>query len=203
MKNRRRNNKKNKKVSGRQEMVKNSFVSSTSLSRPVRLVLRADPLLLTVATATSIFVTPTYFTFDTVSDLSTENGTLVNLFQAWRMIKIVAKITPMSTYTGSAAFGFAEDIGSISSISAFAASSRAMVRVHSNVRGTTRLVWNAASYEDLNFHEVATAISPAPVSFIAYTNLADFGTTLNGTGGTLLYYRVDFDVTCDLRGLGV
>jgi hypothetical protein len=203
MKSRRRSKRKSNKTPRRKSMVRESFISSSPASRPVRQVLRADPLLLTVATATSIFVTPTYYTFDTLSDLSTESATLAGYFQSWRMIRIVAKITPMSTYTGSAAFGFSEDSAVTSAISNFAASGSTLTRVHSNVRGTTRMVWNAASYMDLDFHETSTAISPAPVTFVAYTNLADFGTTLNGTGGTLLYYRVDFSVTCDLRGLGV
>ena len=79
-----------------------------------------------------------------------------------------------------------------------------MIRSNNNKsKGGSRLVWRSASYTDLDFHETSSAISPIPVIFVAYTDNSNFGKTSNGTGSAQVIFRVDFDVTIDLRGLGV
>ncbi len=196
-------NKQRRSRGGRARLASSSFSSSTALSRPIRVVLRGDPLLCSVGAGNSTYTT-TSVTFDAITDFASVAETAISTFASFRFIKIVAKITPLGDFDGSTAFGFSEDSAVTSSVSTYALSGRVAIRSNNNKsQGLTRMVWHSASYTDLDFHETSSAMSPPICVFVAYTDNTNFGKSSNGSGSAQVVFRVDFDVTVDLRGLGV
>lgn len=177
------------------------YVLSKSLTYPVRLTLRGAPLNLTNNIGTSTYAGSPYTTFDNLTDFANSSAAIVGAFASYRLVKIVAKFTCLTTASGSSAFGFCEDINAISNRATFASDSRALIRPNSqDAQVQVRTIsWTSSSYDSLSFHEVSTTISPAPVSFIAYTDAASFFTPI--AGATSTFFRVDFDITVDVRGL--
>ncbi len=162
--------------------------------------LRGDPLILTVLNTAVVFTGTPYVQFDSTSILATSSETRVNTFQDWRILKIVAKITPLSpAFAGSTSFGFSEDSADAGNTN-FATQGRCLVLSNNgNNSSVRRLSWTAANFDDLSFHRTSASVTPVPVIFNAYTDNTNFG-TVGATGNTIVF-RVEFDLLCDMRGL--
>ncbi len=165
--------------------------------------LKCDPLVLSITTGTGTFTGTPYFTFDATNDLTSISTTRLNTYSEFRYIKITAVITPLQyNAAGSSAFAFVPQNGlaSTASIAEYPQSHLVPNAAAGSRRHT--MTWIAKTTSELNFNDTPNGPSVAPVVFGAYTDTTNFGTS-NQSGVTLAYFRVDFYVLCQMRGLYV
>jgi len=184
----------------RSKMAIESFISSNpTMKKPISMWFVGDPLILSVANGSSTFSTTTV-AFDQIGKLGAVGNTVVGSFQDFRFLKIRATMHQIGDNAGVTVYGFTEEAGI--TVSNYATNANVMYISNSNKRPPRVLEWTAASYSDLTFTDVTATISPAPVTFYAYTNNTDFSTATNGTGSAITYFRVVFDILCEFRGVG-
>lgn len=179
-----------------------SRVQGTSVSPdfPFTVEGRATPIVYSISNGQSVLSTTSALVFNSPNLFSQATAQMITSMQEWRILRVTAKITPLSSTSGSSAFGFTMD-----STSGLPASWQANARVkivpntNQGTHNSYTMTWTAKSFDDISFAPTSSTL-PQPVAFYAYTNANDYGTPVVSANTPL--FRVDFNVLLGLRGLG-
>lgn len=179
-----------------------SRVQGTSVApdAPFRVQGRALSQVYTINNASSTYSTTTPTVFNSPNLFSDATKNMITSMQEWRILRVVAKICPLSDMAGSTAFGFTMD-STTGTPSTWQTTARVRILPNTNQGTHTSysMVWNAKSYDDISFQSTSSLIAQ-PVAFYAYTDAANYGTP--AATANVPVFRVDYDVLLGLRGLG-
>lgn len=173
-------------------------LTSINISRSLpalRQWMRGDSQYVSVLNGQSLYNVDS-FAFTGVGNLAASAQTMVEASQDYRFLAIKVLVVPLGDYTGFSSFTFADDT-SQSASSAYANSTVTRIQ-NTNKQPPRSLVWKNSSLYDLGFSSSGGNFPATICNFLIYSAT----NAVNGTGATINYFRLEFQILCEYRGIG-